>query len=135
MQDKLRIPVHVGGLTALQIYGVSQYIELNNKNFKIYLYNSTGNKINPPKWVQENISIGASPRGAQALVSAAKVAAVVDGRFAVSRRDIKAIAIPALQHRIVRTFEAETDSRSSSSLIARLLEEVPYFEKGESLDV
>ena len=93
------------------------------------------NSPHAPKWVQENISIGASPRGAQALVSAAKVAAVVDGRFAVSRRDIKAIAIPALQHRIVRTFEAETDSRSSSSLIARLLEEVPYFEKGESLDV
>ena len=56
MQDKLSIPVHVGGLTALQIYGVSQYIELNNKNFKFYLYNSTGNKINPPKWVQEKFT-------------------------------------------------------------------------------
>ena len=56
MQDKLSIPVHVGGLTALQIYGVSQYIELNNKNFKFYLYNSIGNKINPPKWVQEKFT-------------------------------------------------------------------------------
>ena len=58
-------------------------------------------------------------------MSAAKVAAVVDGRFAVSKRDIKAVAVPALQHRIVRTFEAETDSRSTSEMIARLLKEVP----------
>lgn len=78
-----------------------------------------------PAWVTENISIGASPRGAQAIVSAAKVAAVVDGRFAVSRRDIRALAVPALQHRIVRTFEAETDARSTGEMIRRLLDEVP----------
>jgi len=78
-----------------------------------------------PEWVSENIVVGASPRGAQSIVSAAKVAAVVDGRFAVSKRDIKAVAVPALQHRIVRTFEAETDSRSTSAMIARLLKEVP----------
>jgi len=88
-----------------------------------------------PNWVQENISIGVSPRGAQAIVSAAKVAAVVGGRFAVSRKDINAVAIPALQHRIVRTFEAETDARSSSSLIARLVDEIPCFETWESFDV
>jgi MoxR-like ATPase len=78
-----------------------------------------------PSWVKDNILVGASPRGAQAVVSAAKVAAVVDGRFAVSRRDIKAVAAPALQHRIVRTFEAETDARSTREMIARLLQEIP----------
>jgi len=78
-----------------------------------------------PDWVAENIAIGASPRGALAIVSAAKVAAVVDGRFAVSRRDICALAVPALQHRIVRTFEAETDARTTSEMIRRLLDEVP----------
>ncbi|MGY8753348.1 MAG: AAA family ATPase [Phycisphaerales bacterium] len=83
-----------------------------------------------PNWVQDSISIGASPRGAQAIVSTSKVAAVVDGRFAVSMRDIQAVAIPALQHRVARTFEAETASRSTSSMIARLLEEVPFFEEG-----
>jgi len=78
-----------------------------------------------PRWVAGEIAVGASPRGAQAIVSSAKVAAVVDGRFAVSRRDIKAVAIPALQHRIVRTFEAETNALDTSDMIARLLEEVP----------
>ena len=83
-----------------------------------------------PLWVQDDLSIGASPRGAQAIISASKVAAVVDGRFAVSMRDIQAVAIPALQHRVVRTFEAETASRSTGSMIARLLNEVSSFEEG-----
>ena len=59
-----------------------------------------------PEWLKDDVVVGASPRGAQAIVSSAKVAAVVDGRFAVSRHDIEAVAVPALQHRIVRTFEA-----------------------------
>lgn len=84
-----------------------------------------------PNWAQDEIVVGASPRGAQAIVSSAKIAAVVDGRFAVSSHDIAAVAIPALQHRIVRTFEAETDGRSSSSIIDRLLKFVPYMLEGK----
>ncbi len=85
-----------------------------------------------PRWIADEIIVGASPRAAQAVVSCAKVAAIIDGRFAVSHRDILAIAIPALQHRIVRTFEAETDGRSASSIIERLLQEIPVFLKGET---
>lgn len=84
-----------------------------------------------PDWLKDDIVVGASPRGAQAIVSSAKVAAVVDGRFAVSRHDIEAVAVPALQHRIVRTFEAETDGRTSSSMIARLLQFVPSVMVGD----
>jgi len=77
-----------------------------------------------PKWIHDDVLIGASPRAAQAIVSSAKVAAVVDGRFAVSRRDVQAVAVPALQHRIIRTFEAETDGRSTCAMIDRLLLDV-----------
>ena len=84
-----------------------------------------------PDWIDDDIVVGASPRGAQAIVSSAKVAAVVDGRFAVSRYDIEAVAVPALQHRIVRTFEAETDGRTSSSMIDRLLQDVPSVMVGD----
>ena len=84
-----------------------------------------------PEWLKDDVVVGASPRGAQAIVSSAKVAAVVDGRFAVSRHDIEAVAVPALQHRIVRTFEAETDGRTSSSMIDRLLQHVPSVMEGD----
>lgn len=80
-----------------------------------------------PQWIADDILVGASPRAAQAIVSCAKVVAIIDGRFAVSQRDIRAIAVPALQHRLVRSFEAETDGRTASSMVERLLEEVsPY---------
>ena len=97
---------------------------------RLVLATHSGSPYAPP-WVSDNVVVGASPRGAQAIVSAAKVAAVVDGRFAVSKRDIHAIAVPALQHRIVRTFEAETDARSTSEMIARLMQEVPSLVKEE----
>ena len=42
IQSQLEIPVHVGGLTALQLYGVSQYVKLNGqKKPTFYLYNTT----------------------------------------------------------------------------------------------
>ena len=83
-----------------------------------------------PSWIDENIVVGASPRAAQSIVACAKVAAIIDGRFAVSHRDIQAVAVAALQHRIVRTFEAETDGRTSASIISRLLDGVPLFSGG-----
>jgi len=83
-----------------------------------------------PAWVKEDVLVGASPRAAQAIVSCAKVVAILDGRFAVSTRDIKAIAAPAIQHRLVRTFEAETDGRTASSMVERLLQDVKPFESG-----
>jgi MoxR-like ATPase len=80
-----------------------------------------------PNWVVDDILVGASPRAAQAIVSCAKIVAIIDGRFAVSQRDVRAIAVPALQHRLVRSFEAETDGRTASSMVERLIEEVcPY---------
>ena len=82
-----------------------------------------------PDWIQKDIAVGASPRGAQAVIRGAKVAAVIDGRFAVSLRDIKAVAVPALQHRIVRTFEAETAGRHAIDIIEELLTEVPMLDQ------
>lgn len=70
------------------------------------------------------IRVGASPRAAQALVSAARVVAIMDGRFAVSVEDIRRVAHPALRHRIVRTFEAETDQVTSDDIIDDLIEGV-----------
>ncbi len=71
------------------------------------------------------ITIGASPRAAQALVRAAKVKALVDGRYAVSFHDLENIARPALRHRIIRSFEAEADGVTTDDIIGALLESVP----------
>ncbi len=56
------------------------------------------------------IRCGASPRGAQALVLAAKVRALLEGRYNVSFEDIRQAYLPALRHRILLNFEAQAEN-------------------------
>ena len=58
-------------------------------------------------------------------VDFSKVLAMIDGRYHVSTSDVARVAQPVLRHRIVRTFEAETDGHSTDAIIDRILESVP----------
>jgi len=71
------------------------------------------------------VHIGVSPRGAQTLVTAARVRALIDGRYAASFHDIRQIAHATLRHRIVRSFEAQADGISEDDIIDHLLETLP----------
>jgi MoxR-like ATPase len=75
--------------------------------------------------VDRYIRVGVSPRGAQALIAAAKVRALLAGRYAVSFRDVDEVARPALRHRILRSFEAEADGVTTDDIVGRLLRGVP----------
>lgn len=75
--------------------------------------------------INRYIHVGVSPRGAQALISAGKVKALIDGRYAVSFRDLHDIAHAALRHRMVRSFEAESDGITGDHIVDRLIEYVP----------
>jgi MoxR-like ATPase len=72
------------------------------------------------------IRVGVSPRGAQSLIRAAKVKALIDGRYAVAFKDIIDIAPAALRHRIVRSFEAEADAVTTDAIVQRLVQYVPH---------
>jgi MoxR-like ATPase len=90
-----------------------------------------------PKDVADYIRIGVSPRGAQAIVSAAKIVALMDGRFAVSFADVRTVAAPSLRHRLERSFEAEADGVSTDDIVRALLERLPTDEeraKAEGID-
>ena len=50
LQTQLKLPVHVGGLTALELYGVTQYVMLNDLNPTFYLYNSGEKPPHIPRW-------------------------------------------------------------------------------------
>lgn len=67
---------------------------------------------------------GASPRAAQAIISAAKVRALINGRYNVSFNDINALACPVLRHRIKLTFEAVTDNISADDIINQIIKEL-----------
>ena len=74
-----------------------------------------------PETARRYIRVGASPRGAQALVVASKVRAILDGRFAVSAEDIRGIVKPALRHRLIRNFEGEAEGVTTDSLLDDVL--------------
>lgn len=69
------------------------------------------------------IQVGASPRSGQALISAAKVNALMEGRFNVAYEDIDAPAYPVLRHRIKLNFEALADRVSPDDIITKIIEE------------
>jgi MoxR-like ATPase len=66
---------------------------------------------------QQLIRYGASPRGAQAILMGAKVLALVRGRVNVSFEDVDDVMLSALNHRIVLSFEAEAERRTSSDIL------------------
>jgi MoxR-like ATPase len=74
--------------------------------------------------VKRYVRYGASPRAAQALVLAGKIHALRRGQAFVSVEDIRAVALPALRHRVLLNFEGEAEQVSSDSLIQELLTSV-----------
>jgi MoxR-like ATPase len=75
--------------------------------------------------VNQFLRFGASPRAAQTLVLGAKVKALLAGRASVAVDDIKAVALPALRHRVLLNFEAEAEGRGADEIITNILETVP----------
>ena len=67
---------------------------------------------------------GASPRGAQAVLMGAKVLALMDSRVNVSFEDVDQVLLPALNHRVVLSFEAEADRRSVVDILTELTEPI-----------
>ena len=78
-----------------------------------------------PDFIEEWVRWGAGPRASQCLALGGKVRALMRGRYAVSRDDIRAVALPALRHRIILSFSAEADGVTQPDIITRLLDVVP----------
>jgi MoxR-like ATPase len=77
-----------------------------------------------PEPTRRFVRYGASPRGAQALVLGAKVRALTEGRYNASMEDIRALAAPALRHRVILNFAGESEAIDTDALVAELVETV-----------
>jgi MoxR-like ATPase len=73
---------------------------------------------------------GSSPRGAQTLTLAAKVRALLSGRYNVSFEDVRRVFLPAMRHRVILNFEAEAEGIDPDKVLVEVLEKVP--EKAEA---
>ena len=71
-----------------------------------------------------SFSYGASPRSAAVLAAAARARAALDGRDYVIPDDVKALALPALRHRVVLSPSAEIEGRTADQAVAAVVESV-----------
>jgi MoxR-like ATPase len=76
--------------------------------------------------INEWVRWGAGPRAGQALVLAAKARALLHGRLAATREDVRVLAAPALRHRLLLSFAAEAERRSPDDVVELLLNAVAY---------
>ncbi len=68
---------------------------------------------------------GSSPRGAQTLALAAKVRALLEGRYNVSFEDVRRVYLPTLRHRVILNFEAQAEGMEPDQVLLQILEKLP----------
>lgn len=87
--------------------------------------NSHPSAAQAPVAVREYVRFGASPRAAQAIVRAAKVAALVRGGLNVGFADVRSVAHGCLRHRLILTFAAQAEDLPADTIVDDLLATVP----------
>jgi MoxR-like ATPase len=75
--------------------------------------------------VKRFVKFGSSPRGAQALLLAAKIRALFEGRFAASIDDVRVVALPALRHRVLLNFEGEAEGVRTDEVLKEIMKHLP----------
>jgi MoxR-like ATPase len=75
--------------------------------------------------LHESVLVGAGPRATQSLLLASRANAAIDGRDFVTPDDIRTLALPILEHRLVLRPEFELEGTSAGSVVQKILEKVP----------
>jgi MoxR-like ATPase len=78
-----------------------------------------------PDMVRRYVRYGSSPRGAQAIVLAAKIRALLEGRLNVAYEDVRDVVLPSLRHRLILNFEAEAENVTPDALLTEVIKHVP----------
>ncbi|MCA8962062.1 MAG: MoxR family ATPase [Planctomycetes bacterium] len=77
-----------------------------------------------PSLVNDAVLLGSSPRGAQGLLLAGKVQALLAGRYAVSSDDIRTVALPVLRHRVIVNFQGQSDGVTPDAIVESVIASV-----------
>src|SRR5437762_8282932 len=83
------------------------------------------NDASAPDYIKRWIRWGASPRASQYLIVAGRARAACEGRFNVACEDVAALAPLVLRHRLIRTFQADAEGKTTDEIIGQLLNDVP----------
>lgn len=123
--DESAEPV-VDGKTILEMREVAKHVPIIDEvmNYAVNLVSNTHPEIEKTsETAQKYIRVGASPRAAQALITCAKVRALMHGNYNVSYEDIDALAHPVLRHRLKINYSAVNDKLTVDDVITKLVAE------------
>ncbi len=101
------------------------YIDEKIKDYIVDLVIATRDPKRFDLAIAEWIEFGASPRATLALTVGAKASAFLAGRGYVTPQDVKSIAPDVLRHRIILTYEAEAEEKTSEDVVRTVLDHVP----------
>ena len=125
-EPELRAVADVGRLRAMIAVTREVPLARHLARFAAHLVAATHpERPEAPELVRRYARFGSSPRGAQALVLAAKVTALLAGRLNVSEEDLRAVARPALRHRIILSYEALADGIAPDGVVDAVVEATP----------
>lgn len=126
-EDEPRIAPLVGADVAQSLFTVIRQVKVADPvlRYALRILRATHPQVKEaPESIRKYVRYGASPRGAQAIVLAAKATALLTGRFHVSADDVRHVALPALNHRIIRNFHAEVEQVPAEALVSDVLASV-----------
>ena len=118
----------IGGDEVLALQKLVRQVHLGDDvlDWIVRLVRATRPQTGAPAELAAWLRWGAGPRAGQALVLTAKARALLHGRLAATREDVKAMTAPVLRHRLILSFAAEADRRSADDVIEALLRAVPF---------
>ena len=117
----------IDGPTILEMRALASTVPVIDDvlNYTVKLVSGTHPEIDGASaTAKKYIKYGASPRAAQALITCAKVRALINGNYNVSYEDINALAYPVLRHRIKINYAAVNDHLSIDDVIGMLIKEI-----------
>lgn len=116
----------IDGKTILEMRELAKTVPVIDSvlNYAVTLVSDTHPELEKmSSTAKKYIKYGASPRAAQAIVTSAKVRALMNGNYNVSFEDINALAYPVLRHRIKINYNAINDRLTVDDVIGQLIEE------------
>ena len=117
----------IDGPTILEMRALASTVPVIDDvlNYTVKLVSGTHPEIDGASaTAKKYIKYGASPRAAQALITCAKVRALINGNYNVSYEDINALAYPVLRHRIKINYTAVNEHLSIDDVIGMLIKEI-----------
>lgn len=118
---QVRITPRFDPETVRSVSGLIKQIKIDDATMRLalrYVRATHPDAAEAPETVKKFVRYGASPRAAQAMILAAKTLALLAGRFHVSSDDVRRVALPALNHRIIRNFQGEMERVLPDTIVA-----------------